>query len=164
VDSLESPNVCVRQATLRLLGNMASERVDEKARSTKRLLQGFGAFEKMVPFIWSEKHTTLCYALGAVQNMCTFPEFADYLCAGKAAEQLVTLSKHEDKDCANFANGALYNMKALLRFREGFTDESTSKASGGSDSQNAGDSAPPTYGALAASMEMYEWTSLMPRV
>ena len=99
---------------LRLVGNMASDAVDAHAPITKRRLLELGAFELVVPHLWSDDVNTVCYALGALQNMSTIVGSAELLSGRDIVERMWELSRSEDEWTAAFAKGTLHNMRALL--------------------------------------------------
>ena len=65
-----SDAVAIQQTTLLILGNLASDAVDASSTLTKVRLKELGAFEALLPHLFSDVWLTLVYALGAVQNMC----------------------------------------------------------------------------------------------
>ena len=83
LDLLERP--ATQQDALRVIGNLASNAVDSKAEETKKLLHDLGAFPRVLPLIHSATPATVVYALGAVQNMLTRPEYAAHMRDAKRA-------------------------------------------------------------------------------
>ena len=72
-----SDAVAIQQTTLLILGNLASDAVDASSTLTKVRLKELGAFEALLPHLFSDVWLTLVYALGAVQNMCTDVEYVE---------------------------------------------------------------------------------------
>ena len=64
---VDNPDPGLHQTALLLIGNIASEAVDERADLTKDLLGQLGAFQGLLLHLFSEDWLTLVYALGAVQ-------------------------------------------------------------------------------------------------
>ena len=103
-----------RQDALRVIGNLASDAVDLNARETKQMIYELRGFDRVLPLIWAEDELTLVYALGAVQNLCTFPEYAHGMMRNGAKarlEELITLPGSTQRQ--HFANGCLNNMKVI---------------------------------------------------
>ena len=112
LDLLERP--ATQQDALRVIGNLASNAVDSKAEETKKLLHDLGAFPRVLPLIHSATPATVVYALGAVQNMLTRPEYAAHMRDAKADVRLnEILSTAGDDTLRHFAKGCLANMKAV---------------------------------------------------
>ena len=113
LDLLERPDT--QQDALRVLGNLASNAVDSRAEETKRLLHDLGAFPRVLPLIHSHSPSTVTYALGAVQNMLTRPEYAMLMRELGAENRLRDLlDTAEDETLRHFARGCLANMRAVL--------------------------------------------------
>ena len=112
LDLLDRPET--QQHALRVIGNLASNAVDSKAEETKRLLHDLGAFPRVMQLIFSEASATVVYALGAVQNMLTRPEYAAYMLEKKADLRLrALLQSSTDSVLRHFAQGCLSNMTAV---------------------------------------------------
>lgn len=104
-----------QQNALRVLGNLASNAVDVHADETKHLLHELGAFPSVVALIDSPSSATVVYALGAVQNMLTWPEYALHMRDVGADVRLHDLlATTRDETTRHFAQGCLQNMKAVL--------------------------------------------------
>ena len=113
LDLLERPET--QQDALRVIGNLASNAVDSRAEETKRLLHELNAFPRVLPLIHHPTAATVVYALGAVQNMLTRPEYAMHMREMAAEDRLRDLlATSQDETLRHFANGCLMNMKAVL--------------------------------------------------
>lgn len=85
------------------------------ASETKELLHELGAFQRVLPLIFTDAIPTVTYALGAVQNMLVRPEYARYMREIGADVRLRALSaRSPDVQIRQFAEGALSNMTAVL--------------------------------------------------
>ncbi len=102
-----------QQDALRVIGNLASEAVDARAEETKILLHELGGFDEVLPLIYSPSDTTLVYALGAVQNLCTRAEYARRMRQTFADERLRQICQTGKSDLRRFADGCLKNMAAV---------------------------------------------------
>ena len=104
-----------QQDALRVLGNLASNEVDAAAEETKALLHELGAFPRVLPLVHAPSETTQVYALGAVQNMCTRPEYARHVRATGADVRVRQLAEASPNSTVRrFAAGCLANMRAVL--------------------------------------------------
>ena len=92
-----SDAVAIQQTTLLILGNLASDAVDASSTLTKVRLKELGAFEALLPHLFSDVWLTLVYALGAVQNMCTDVEYVEVMQDTGVVARLQELAATEDR-------------------------------------------------------------------
>lgn len=131
-----------QQDALRVIGNLASEAVDARAEETKTLLRELNGFDAVLPLIFSSSEPTLVYALGAVQNLCTRPEYAEHVRATGADAKLRVLETQGRTDILrHFAAGCLANMRAVeapAYVLPAIGEASASEENGSDDSGEAG--------------------------
>jgi len=111
VELLRSPTAALHQLALVLVGNLASEAVDPEAQYTKAILKRRGAFGAVLPHLFSDDWTTLLYALGATQNLCTETQYVEELTAANGLERLQEILSMDDPQLAPFAQGCLDNVR-----------------------------------------------------
>jgi len=108
-----------RQPALRVIGNLASEAVDRNARLTKEMIYELKGFERILPLIWEDDELILVYALGAIQNLCTYPEYAQLMQKNGARERLQALiALPGSRQRQHFARGCLNNMQVVIEMKE----------------------------------------------
>ena len=109
-----SDAVAIQQTTLLILGNLASDAVDASSTLTKVRLKELGAFEALLPHLFSDVWLTLVYALGAVQNMCTDVEYVEVMQDTGVVARLQELAATEDPQLEKYAKGCLSNMRETI--------------------------------------------------
>ena len=104
-----------QQGALRALGNLASTAFDASADETKARLHELGAFARVLPLVHSTDELTHMYALGAVQNLCTRPEYArDVQAAGADARVRELAEASPNEAVRHYASNCLANMRTVL--------------------------------------------------
>ncbi|KAL1527375.1 hypothetical protein AB1Y20_016044 [Prymnesium parvum] len=95
----------VHQSALLILGNLGSDTVDVHAQLTRQRVKLYGGFDVLLEYMQSPSETTIIYALGAVQNICSIDvEFA-HMCRGEHAvvAHLRALSESENDRVRHYA-------------------------------------------------------------
>jgi len=125
VNLLEVDDHSVVESTLFVLANLSSDVVDSYACRTKNILVEAGAFEKVVPYLWSESETMLYFAAGAVQNMCCSRTCAELLRHTGAETRLLDLADSDSlpESVVGLVQGCLDNLQKT--FKEGTVADSS---------------------------------------
>jgi len=76
IELVSHPEPYLHQLALYVLGNLSSDAVDAQSWRTKLVVREVRGFERVLTHAWSDDIDTLYNALGAIQNLCTFPEYA----------------------------------------------------------------------------------------
>jgi len=119
----------VHQSALLVLGNLGSDAVDKHADLTRARLKSFDGFARLLEHVQSSSDTTLIYALGAVQNICSIdPDFARE-CRGKhpILDWLTSLSQSENDRITHYAVGCIQNIERTNE-REDIKEEEAAQA------------------------------------
>ena len=110
-----------QQDALRVIGNLASNAVDQNAADTKRMLSDLGAFPRILRLIYAQSLATVVYALGTVQNMCARRDHALHMREVRADARLRELASSSSNGNSSssqamihFATGCLSNMETVL--------------------------------------------------
>ena len=79
LELVSEPEPATHQVALYVLGNLSSDVVDPASWKTKAAVRDLNGFERILPYAFSDDVETLFNALGAMQNLCSFPEYADLM-------------------------------------------------------------------------------------
>jgi hypothetical protein len=104
--------VWIHQLAINITGNLAhSLAVDPRADLSQHALKEAGAFDHLLPHLFSTDHTTLLFALAAIQNMCTEIEYVDKLKDAGGITRLQHIVGLADSQLLQFAQGTLDNIR-----------------------------------------------------
>ena len=116
---ISHPAPSIHQTALYVLGNLASDAVDAESWRTKLIVKEEGGFVRVLEYVWSDEIDTLFNALGAVQNLCSYPEYVAMMEARGVDERLEQLMDASiDPGLAQYAEGCLRNMSAVREHAE----------------------------------------------
>ena len=97
---------------LHAIGNLASDSVDPNAGETRELVREGGGYHKVLDKIWEkDDERVLIYALGALRNLTTFPEYPAILQETGAVERITELSTTGETLGQTLATACLANMR-----------------------------------------------------
>ena len=104
--------VWIHQLAINITGNLAhSSAVDPRADLNQHALKEAGAFDHLLPHLFSTDQTTLLFALAAIQNMCTKIEYVDKLKEAGGIARLQNIVGLADSQLLQFAQGTLDNIR-----------------------------------------------------
>ena len=103
----------IHQLAIYLVGNLASDAVDPHADVSKRELKQAGAFDHLLPYLFSTDEATLLPALVAIQNVCLEIEYVNKLRGAGGIKRLQHIVGLADPQLRQYAQGCLDNVRAV---------------------------------------------------
>mmetsp|Transcript_27449 Transcript_27449/g.59088 ORF Transcript_27449/g.59088 Transcript_27449/m.59088 type:complete len:312 (-) Transcript_27449:189-1124(-) len=114
LDMVSDPTPATHQVALYALGNLSSDVVDPGSWKTKTAIRQLNGFQRILPHAFSDDIETLFNALGAMQNLCSFPEYADLMRESGVDTRLYQIAaQNVDEQLTGYATGCLRNMHSV---------------------------------------------------